>query len=51
MVSRSDVQNYAIKRGWNVRFPGLYLFWSWVIMPRSDAGRLGLVRWVQWMLR
>jgi len=46
LTMRYKIDLWMINDGWNVRFPRIYKFYDWVLMP----GGLGFRAWVFWSL-
>ena len=48
---RAKVLHWMERRDWHLRYPRIYCFWEWVIMPREWGGRYGFRNWVRWSFR
>jgi len=35
----------------HLRYPRMYKFWEWVVMPKTSGGRLGFKNWCRYIRR
>ena len=35
----------------HLRYPRIYKFWEWVVMPTASGGRLGFKNWLKYAVR
>ena len=48
---RKMVLYWMQDRHWHLKYPRIFTFWEWVIMPRSWGGHLGFRNWLRYIQR